>query len=118
MHPRVINLVSKLLRWAVDGFDAVSNLRGEEDVGDDPLEPVVLDDHKILRLLQREGRVRQARIAEEFGWSASKTSRLLSRMEDDGLIARRFMGREKLVYFPHYSPRPPRPSNTGPDEQD
>ena len=67
------------------------------------------DESRVLRLLHsNDGHMWQGDIANELEWSPSKTSRLLSSLEDDGSIARRQVGREKIVYLPQ----------TVPDEQE
>lgn len=59
------------------------------------------DEERVLELLDaRGGRVQQSAVVEAFGWSTSKTSRLLSRMADDGTIEKLQIGRENLVQLP------------------
>ena len=61
-------------------------------------DPVITDEERIHRLLEeRGGRVRQQDIVEETGWSKSKVSRLLSRMEEEGQLSRVRIGRENIV---------------------
>ncbi|MFP3985514.1 MAG: helix-turn-helix transcriptional regulator, partial [Candidatus Bathyarchaeia archaeon] len=56
------------------------------------------EEEKIVSLLQMKGGyLRQSAIVEEFGYSKSKVSQILSDMEKKGLIERRKKGREKLV---------------------
>jgi len=56
------------------------------------------DREKVLRILQESGgRIRQRQIVDETDWSASKVSRRLSKMEDDGLISKVTIGRENIV---------------------
>lgn len=63
------------------------------------------DEVRVVRLLEaHDGMVRQSQIADEFGWSASKTSRLLTRMENIGIVARTRIGREKAVFLPDRAP--------------
>lgn len=87
--------------------DFVLEVLGWLGADDDAIEPVLSDDRRVVELLHREGRVRQPRIAEEFGWSASKTSRVLSRMEDDGVIDREWVGPGKVAFLAHYHRPPP-----------
>jgi hypothetical protein len=49
----------------------------------------ILDDH--------EGRMKQAKIVDETGWSKSKVSMLLSDMDEDGEISKLRVGRENIV---------------------
>ena len=46
------------------------------------------------------GRMKQRRFVDEYGWSASTVSRLLSELEDGGAIDRYRVGREKVVAVP------------------
>jgi hypothetical protein len=56
------------------------------------------DDEEVEALLQeRGGRMKQAEVAEVLDWSASKTSRVLSDLEDDGIVERVRLGRENVV---------------------
>lgn len=48
-------------------------------------------------LRERGGRVKQSTLVTRTGWSASKVSRLLTAMEDRGIIERVRVGREKVV---------------------
>ncbi|MCT9098137.1 hypothetical protein [Haloarchaeobius sp. HME9146] len=62
---------------------------------------VMTDDERVLDLLDSAGgRVRQAAIADTFDWSASKTSRVIGRMADDGTVEKLQLGRENLVTLP------------------
>jgi uncharacterized membrane protein len=47
--------------------------------------------------------MRQAVIAEEFDWSASKTSRVVGRLSDEGSVEKLQLGRENLVTLPDES---------------
>jgi uncharacterized membrane protein len=64
-------------------------------------ETVVTDEERVLSHLEASGgRVRQGEIAEALDWSASKTSRVLGRMAEDGSVVKRRLGRENLVELP------------------
>jgi uncharacterized membrane protein len=55
-------------------------------------------EEQVLQLLRdQDGRLRQAEIAEELGWSASKTSRVISRMDRTGSVEKLQIGRENIV---------------------
>jgi len=55
----------------------------------------------IINLLKASGgRMRQSAIAEKCGFSRSKTSKLLKRLEQEGKIERKTKGREKIVSLP------------------
>lgn len=63
------------------------------------------DEERVCRYLRPHGgRMRQSEIVECTEWSKSKVSRLLSRMEDEGLLVRTPIGREKLVSLPGHQP--------------
>jgi hypothetical protein len=51
-------------------------------------------------LLEHGGRIKQRRFAERYGWSPATLSRLLSELEDDDVIERYRVGREKVVCVP------------------
>jgi DNA-binding MarR family transcriptional regulator len=56
------------------------------------------DEEKVIRLLESAGgQLFQSLIAKHCGFSSSKTSELLTTMENKGIVARRTKGREKLV---------------------
>lgn len=56
------------------------------------------DAERVQRLLEsREGRMRQADIVDEVEWSASKTSRVIGEMADEGTIEKLRLGRENLI---------------------
>lgn len=58
----------------------------------------VTDEDRIWQLLdQNGGRLPQSEIVTETGWSKSKVSRLLTRMEDDDQITKINIGRENLI---------------------
>ena len=63
---------------------------------------------RVLNLIDVEGgSVWQGEIVEHTGWSASKTSRILSEMEDRHAIDRYQFGRRKLVCHPEHEPAYP-----------
>jgi hypothetical protein len=67
-------------------------------------EAVLTDEEQVLELLNANGgRMRQAAIAEEFDWSASKTSRVVGRLSDEGSVEKLQLGRENLVTLPDES---------------
>jgi uncharacterized membrane protein len=69
----------------------------EEDVDVELLS----DEEQVERLLEQNGgRMKQARIVDETGWSNAKVSQLLSSMEEDGRIDKLRIGRENLISFP------------------
>jgi uncharacterized membrane protein len=59
------------------------------------------DEERVERLLERnDGRMRQAAIVTETGWSNAKVSQLLSAMDEDGRIDKLRIGRENLISLP------------------
>jgi hypothetical protein len=59
------------------------------------------DDERVERLLERNGgRMKQAAIVDETGWSDAKVSQLLSSMADDGRVEKLRLGRENLISLP------------------
>lgn len=64
-------------------------------------EPGQTDEERVLELLEASGGgVPQATIVEAFDWSTSKTSRLLSRMADEGAVEKLQLGRENHIRLP------------------
>ncbi|ELZ18787.1 hypothetical protein C477_09749 [Haloterrigena salina JCM 13891] len=51
-------------------------------------------------LTEHGGRLKQRRFVDEYGWSPSTISELLSSLEDDGAIERYRIGREKVIRLP------------------
>lgn len=75
---------------------------GEDAPTDDPATggAVMTDPERVQDLLEANGgRMRQAEIADEFDWSASKTSRVIGDMVDEGTIEKLQLGRENLIEF-------------------
>jgi hypothetical protein len=59
------------------------------------------DEERVERLLERNGgRMRQADIVAETGWSDAKVSQLLSEMADEGEVEKLRLGRENLISLP------------------
>jgi hypothetical protein len=89
-------------RSAADGdtaADAAAAGAAAEDDGID--EELLSDEERVERLLERNGgRMKQANIVSETGWSNAKVSQLLSSMDDDGRIEKLRIGRENLISFP------------------
>lgn len=63
-------------------------------------EALVTDEDRVERLLERRGRMRQADVGEALDWSNSKTSRVLSRMADEGRVEKLRLGRENVIDLP------------------
>ncbi|AUV80435.1 hypothetical protein C2R22_01150 [Salinigranum rubrum] len=75
------------------------------DEGDEPdPEPdfdLLSDEERVEYLLeQRGGRMKQANIVKETGWSDAKVSQLLSSMAETGRVEKLRLGRENLISLP------------------
>ncbi|MFA9415050.1 helix-turn-helix transcriptional regulator [Natrinema sp. HArc-T2] len=55
------------------------------------------EDHVRALIEQHGGRMRQAAIAEELEWSASKTSRVVSGMAEEDVVEKLRVGRENVI---------------------
>lgn len=85
------------------GADAAGETESETDSV--PVEPIETDRGKVLRLLrEHNSRLRQHQIVDETGWSKSKVSRVLSKMQDDDQISKFQIGRENIVTLPGEKP--------------
>jgi uncharacterized membrane protein len=76
---------------------------GAEDDADDeePDFELLSDEERVEYLLeQRGGRMKQANIVKETGWSDAKVSQLLSAMADEGRVEKLRLGRENLISLP------------------
>ena len=75
---------------------------GEADDGDDEPDLSLLSDEERVEWLLDEngGRMRQADIVAETGWSDAKVSQLLSAMADEGRVEKLRLGRENLISLP------------------
>jgi len=73
---------------------------------DDGVDPALLsDEERVEHLLdQNGGRMKQARIVRETGWSDAKVSQLLSTMADEGRVEKLRLGRENLISLPDEEP--------------
>jgi hypothetical protein len=82
-----------------DATDAESDAEGTVDPS------LLSDEERVERLLDRNGgRMKQARIVKETGWSNAKVSQLLSTMADDGRVEKLRLGRENLISLPDEKP--------------
>jgi len=86
-----------------DGRDSTDSSdpadRGEQADGID--RELLSDEERVERLLaDNGGRMRQADIVSETGWSDAKVSQLLSAMTDDDRVEKLRLGRENLISLP------------------
>jgi len=74
----------------------------ETEPADDRVDEELLsDEERVERLLERNGgRMKQADIVDETGWSNAKVSQLLSAMAEDDRVDKLRIGRENLISFP------------------
>ncbi|WP_152529747.1 helix-turn-helix transcriptional regulator [Candidatus Halobonum tyrrellensis] len=87
------------------GSDAdAADTGGTDADGEDETDVELLsDEERVERLLDRNGgRMRQAAIVQETGWSDAKVSQLLSAMADDERVEKLRLGRENLISLPDY----------------
>ena len=64
-------------------------------------EELLSDEERVERLLEQNGgRMKQATIVKETGWSNAKVSQLLSAMEEERRVDKLRIGRENLISFP------------------
>lgn len=95
MHHLVRKLVRSLV--PIDQPSVSTRPRGDTHVESG----LYTNEEQLMRLIvQHDGSLWQSQIPEEMEWSASKTSRILCRMEERGKIRRRRIGREKVVFLP------------------
>jgi hypothetical protein len=81
------------------GFDRPGGVDGDD------APPLFRDEDRVARLLDEAGgSVRQQVIVRETGWSKSKVSRLLSKMEEEGRVTKIAVGRENVVSLPGREP--------------
>jgi len=76
---------------------------GETDVeaGGETAPELLSDEERVERLLETNGgRMKQAAIVEETGWSNAKVSQLLSEMAENDRIQKLRIGRENLITVP------------------
>lgn len=79
--------------------DRETSPAGEEQPVVDP--ELLSDEERVEHLLEENGgRMKQAAIVEETGWSNAKVSQLLSAMADEGRVEKLRIGRENLISLP------------------
>ena len=94
---------------AEPGDDESDNEERDDEAEDDhaPIDRELLSDEEYVEaLIERNGgRMKQADIVTETGWSNAKVSQLLSAMAEDGRIEKLRIGRENLISFPEEDDR-------------
>ncbi|WP_049901803.1 helix-turn-helix transcriptional regulator [Halococcus agarilyticus] len=80
---------------------AGSTVEPETTASEPPDDELLSDEERVERLLEHnDGRMKQASIVDETGWSNAKVSQLLSAMDDTGRIEKLRIGRENLISLP------------------
>jgi len=83
------------------GSGAGADGTGETSADDEIDEELLSDEERVERLIELNGgRMKQAAIVKETGWSNAKVSQLLSAMDEEGRIDKLRIGRENLISFP------------------
>lgn len=62
------------------------------------------EEYVCVVLEHHDGRAKQCRFTNDYGWSPATVSRLLSDLEDRGAVERYRLGREKVVCLPDVAP--------------
>ena len=78
-----------------------ANAEPEAAADDEPDLELLSDEERVEYLLERNGgRMKQADIVKETGWSNAKVSQLLSSMAEEGRVDKLRIGRENLISLP------------------
>lgn len=87
---------------AESGISGEGDGNADRDTGADEPDPELLsDEERVEYLLERNGgRMKQATIVKETGWSNAKVSQLLSSMDDEDRVDKLRIGRENLISLP------------------
>ncbi|ERG98673.1 MAG: hypothetical protein J07HQX50_02718 [Haloquadratum sp. J07HQX50] len=85
-----------------ESVEETSDVPEVQNVGSEFTDPALLsDEERVEQLLsQNGGRMRQATIVDETGWSDAKVSQLLSSMAASDRIDKLRLGRENLISLP------------------
>ena len=105
--PAAADSVGEPAAAAADGTAATAAVASDSPDGDDEGdedeidETLLSDEERVTRMLEANGgRMKQANIVKETGWSNAKVSQLLSSMDEDGQIDKLRIGRENLITLP------------------
>ena len=88
-----------------DALPSTETPSGEARNADASNSSIIIPEEQVKNLLRgTKGYTWQSDIVAETEWSAAKTSRILSEMEEDGQITRYWIGRRKIVCLPDQEP--------------
>ncbi len=80
---------------------------GSAGARSDTPEELLSPEERVLNLLdERGGRMKQQVVTEELGWSAARTSQVVSDLRDAGEVESFRLGRENVLRFPEESDTP------------
>ncbi len=86
---------------SVTGNQATEAEPAVEESNNEPNWDLLSDEERVEYLLEENGgRMKQARIVEETGWSNAKVSQLLSAMDEADRVDKLRIGRENLISLP------------------
>jgi uncharacterized membrane protein len=86
---------------AAAGAATAAESDSEDETEDEPDFELLSDEERVEYLLEQNGgRMKQANIVKETGWSNAKVSQLLSSMDDEDRIDKLRIGRENLISLP------------------
>ncbi|SHH56081.1 DUF7343 domain-containing protein [Halobaculum gomorrense] len=85
------------------GIDTAST--GDDADLDHDRERVLTPEGEVRAVLRANGgRLKQSEIVDRTGWSKSKVSRTLSRMDDEGTVEKTSIGRGNVISLPDHAP--------------
>ena len=88
---------------AAVGTETESADPGASDAAPPVDEDLLSNEEQVLRLIEAEGgRMKQKRVAEALGWTAAKTSQVVTGLRDDDDLDGFRLGRENVLSLPDY----------------
>ena len=86
------------------GAEATPDVSSATDTADPTDADLLSNEEQVLLLVEeRGGRMKQADVAEELGWTAAKTSQVTKRLREDGDLEAFRLGRENVLELPDYT---------------
>jgi hypothetical protein len=94
-----------------DGESSDNESADDESVDNASTPPIdrelLSNEEQVLRLVEANGgRMKQKRVAEELGWTAAKTSQVVTGLRDEGDLDGFRLGRENVLSLPDYDATP------------